>query len=115
MQQRFRYFLVVLLLMFAGKILGQIEPPKIHADKNISYPSRTFNIKTPIFIKTYSPVIKYDTIFLKNYYISCLGFLCRTEYQLQKITAIPFRFRLGSLDYTNYLEQKPNALKPSAY
>ncbi len=34
------------------------------------------------------------------------GFFCRTELQLEKRTKIPFRFRLGSMDYVDALEGK---------
>ncbi len=49
---------------------------------------------------------------IKNNYVNDLTFFCKKEYQIEKITSIPLRFRLGSLNYTNYLEQKPNSIKP---
>lgn len=47
----------------------------------------------------------------QNFYTKQLGFACKKEVQLQKITRIPLFFRLGSKDYVDYLEQKPNAIK----
>lgn len=46
-----------------------------------------------------------------NYYNS-LGAACKAELKLEKATRIPFRFRLGSLAQTDYMEQKPHAAKP---
>jgi hypothetical protein len=48
-----------------------------------------------------------------DYYSKGMGFMCQKELQLEKMTAIPVRLRLGSVDYVNYLEQKPNAIKPN--
>ncbi len=41
-----------------------------------------------------------------DYYTQHFGFFCQKELQLEKMTHIPFRFRLGSLEQTNFLEGK---------
>ena len=46
-----------------------------------------------------------------DFYSKNSGIVCKKELQFQKTTSIPLRLRLGSLDYVNYLEQKPNAVK----
>jgi hypothetical protein len=41
-----------------------------------------------------------------NFYADKLGFFCKKELKLEKKIKIPFRFRLGSLNYVNQLEGK---------
>lgn len=67
--------------------------------------SASFNKPQPFYL--FNNYIKPD------HYSSHLGFFCQKELQLEKMTSVPIRLRLGSLDYVNYLEQKPNALKPN--
>ena len=50
--------------------------------------------------------INATTILDGDFYVQHLGFFCSKEYKLEKTTHIPLRFRLGSLEYCNYLEGK---------
>ena len=48
----------------------------------------------------------------QNFYSLQLGYFCKKEVQLQKSTALPLYFRLGSKAYVDDMERKPNAGKP---
>ena len=46
-----------------------------------------------------------------DYYTRNLAFFCKKELQLEKLTKVPFRFRLGNIDYVDQLEGKSKAPK----
>ncbi len=137
MCQRLRYFVVVLLLMFAGNIFAQLNSgiksyPYVKDIKTFTVHDsimprdfgtgkfKKFNIVPPNPFKfdrwgnplSTKPVFNLWTPVSKNFSTTHLGIVCKKEFEFEKKTSIPLRLRIGSLDYTNYLEQKPNALKP---
>ena len=45
-----------------------------------------------------------------NFYTQNFGFFCKKELQLEKITKVPFKFRLGSVQQVDWMEGKPNTV-----
>jgi len=52
---------------------------------------------------------KPSTVLPANFYCTQLGFFCKKELKFESTTKIPLRFRLGSLQYNDWLEGKKNA------
>jgi hypothetical protein len=129
MCKRFTFFLVVLLLMFQGEIYGQPNPalnpiPKMKMVEKNEFKDCWSAPKLHPLLQKLLMQTCVDTISAKqpaffllkplpaSYYSNHLGFFCQKELQLDKVAPLPIRFRLGSLDYVNWMEQKPNAIKP---
>ena len=127
MRERFSYLVVVLILTFYGESFGQLtyvektpnllqnQPPIRGAD--LALISENQGVKGPLFGNRYfHDELRSSSILItlrKCNDSQSLSFFCRKEWQFEKATSIPLRIRLGSLEHTNYLEQKPNALKPN--
>ena len=83
---------------------------KVNISKTFHLTSNKKSINEKISIKPVfllSPVS--CSVIGADYYTQGFGFFCKKELQIEKVTKIPFRFRLGSLQYNDYLEGKPNS------
>jgi hypothetical protein len=63
-----------------------------------------------------SPFINFNpasySLISPGFYTQHFGFFCKKELQMGKITKIPFKFRLGSVQQCDWMEGKPNATNP---
>lgn len=131
-----RYFFVVVVLIFQsfGEILGQQKNVENFSStlknqsvlltynrleflsKNYSFfPEKSCKINVNNLVNLRLTIAQPSMLFKAYYplspafYSDCLGWVCKKELQLERATTIPLRFRLGSLQYTNYLEGKSNS------
>ena len=58
------------------------------------------------------PSIRITGVLPQNFYNQHKGYVCKKEDQLQKLTGLNLFIRLGNKTYVDYLERKPNAIKP---
>jgi hypothetical protein len=59
------------------------------------------------------PVLRLISVLPQNFYNQHKGYVCKKEDLLQKATGLNLFIRLGSKSYVDYMEQKPNAIKPN--
>ena len=129
MAERPFYFVVVSILFFNVEIFSQGKSPEcIKLPINYNTPvnfrfqdNGKLNFHTGNSIRklqkarsgSETMTLRLSMLILSpSFYSNHLSFFCNKEMKLEKLTTVPLRLRLGSLDYVNYLEQKPNALKP---
>lgn len=101
--------LVVLFLTLSFRTQSQSAFPQLRRDSLCLAESRILlqmHTGSAFFSKNLQ---KNQSFFLNP--LSNAGIMCVAEYKLEKITGIAFRFRLGSLEYVNKLEEKNKAAR----
>ena len=117
MVQRVTGFLVVFLLMFFSSSRGQLYPApgtSISGLKKVQFQHFTKPFQSrfskPEWLRAEDclPVAKFTLLNLPTgtTYVNNLGFFCRQELKMDKVLAIPIRFRLGSREYVDWMEGK---------
>lgn len=98
-------------------IISDLYKVKPAVNKYRNTPSGNFSIKNDSLLSKKLTInksaiaitpISYSLI-SPNYYTQNFGFFCKKELQMEKLTKIPFKFRLGSVQQCDWLEGKPNA------
>jgi len=107
------------MIFVAKGVFCQISDDKIALSADLSSlkpPSQAIlrpgiNIYFGANIKSQGPasVIKAD------HYTQNFGFFCKKELQFEKATKVPFKFRLGSVQYCDWMEGKRSAGILAAY
>ena len=134
MPERFFYLVVVLIFLFYRESSGQqipvdkflknasierfnhaifkSQPEILKVSKNLSGTSLNPKIIGLVNLSTGQKIPLRISLLQNKFDAQKLSFFCQKEWQFEKATSIPLRFRLGSLEYTNYLEQKLNGPRP---
>jgi hypothetical protein len=83
---------------------GYVKYPLKENFKKLKSPYYPISFKTESIEEVKPP--KPLTIIPGNYYTKHFGIMCKKELAFEKVTKIPSRLRLGSLQQCNYLEGK---------
>ena len=103
-----------------------LENPMVSArfsnSKSFTQNDTKFNINSGFVKKKNSLVSRINTInrqaplrtgfyfkLTADHYTKNFGFFCKKELQFEKLTKMPFKFRLGSIQYCDWMEGKKTA------
>ena len=94
------------ILIFCMIIVGS----NVFGQQNSQFHRSLLNSKQPFFqTGSIFQQKQIGKVLPANFYCTQLGFFCKKELKFESATKIPFRFRLGSLQYNDWLEGKKNA------
>ncbi len=94
------------LLFFLFIIIFCVDNAK--SQPTLLFAAQKRDLKNPFVLSMKDTTHKIATAMLvyPMFYCNNLGFVCKQEIKFQKIIKLPFVFRLGSVQYVDYLEGK---------
>ncbi|MEP7255757.1 MAG: hypothetical protein ABI666_08260 [Ferruginibacter sp.] len=75
-----------------------------HSNTNKNPARKIVNTKSSIFLNPVS-----FSVINADYYTKNFGFFCKKELEFEKTTKVPLKFRLGSVQYCDWMEGKRTA------
>jgi len=117
---RQRFYKIIVVLIFTAfvrpaaaqnflkdSVVGSIQTGLLQSFWQDKRPI-SFLISSPSYHPGLTPLKRLSTqqYLTDDHYTRDFGFFCRKELQFEKHTRLPLRFRLGSLEYCDYLEAK---------
>ncbi len=92
--------------------VSRLDPPSFYNLYSVKKDNK-FYLGSPAFKTTNEnkSIISATPIISSNFYTQNFGFFCKKELQLEKITKIPFKFRLGSVQQCDWMEGKRVTLR----
>jgi hypothetical protein len=96
-------------ILSSDKISKSLNTTQVSYSSNLNQDKKTNYRFSKSALQRPAPIFRDNKIILaisNDIYTKNFGFFCRKEFQIEKFTKLPFRFRLGSLEYCNNLEEK---------
>lgn len=95
-----------LILLVIALAAHKVVPAQTPVDTLVKATDSVF-VRPAAPLLSLSSKVKVSQSIPANFYSTHLPFFCDKELKIEKISGIPLRFRLGSLEYVNKLEGKP--------
>jgi len=114
-QRLYKFLVVVCFVTITGKLVAQtarlsvVPLPVIFNTPATGFAARSENKQIILLTNAYMPgylALSPPPVIEQDFYTRHFGYFCKKELQFEKATAIPLKFRLGTLDYVNKLEGK---------